>query len=240
MGIRRTCPILLLLASLVVFHGLDDASVPFSSVLGRHIPRFASIHESPTKAILRFGRENKIPLGLVVSPELCESEPVDLALEEVTVREVLDRLTKGVPSYTWHLQDGVVVFAPANRSPVTARFLSLRIAPYTIAKDTLEAQATYAWMNIRATLRPQEGTAFSILSSPDAVKYPELKLGAVSVEKMLNSLVGRNDGGAWILFPFSKFEELANSRPFEVAGYSNSWPPALASPCDQIGRRGWE
>src|SRR5215469_3657728 len=89
----------------------------------------------------------------------------------------------------------------------------------TIPEDTLQTQVVFAWMNIRSSLRPNEGTAFDILSSPQSVKWPSLALNNLNVE--LDHLITRKRGGVWILFFFDDLDKAVDNSPFGVMGYSD-------------------
>jgi hypothetical protein len=90
-------------------------------------------------------------------------------------------------------------------------------------------------MNIKAVLRPEEGTAFSILSSPKSEKWPALALSNVTIQQALNSLVARKAGGAWILLPFEDLGKVADRRPFWVMSYSDDMPQQITSWCSSTG-----
>jgi len=100
----------------------------------------------------------------------------------------------------------------------------------TIPEDTLQTQVVFAWMNIRSSLRPNEGTAFDILSSPQSVKWPSLALNNLNVE--LDHLITRKRGGVWILFFFDDLDKAVDNSPFGVMGYSDD-PRDRTSPCSR-------
>jgi hypothetical protein len=219
---------LLLFAAIFGF-GSDLHSTPDDPLLSRIAPSFNSTNESAISAILRFGREAKIPLGIVLDKQLCSARFEELRIDHASARTALDQLAAALTSYSWSLEDGTVVFAPLDLHTSTARFLSLVVTPYNVPEDTLQAQAGYEWLNIRASLRPNEGTALSILSSAKSRRWPPLSLGSTTVREVLNRLVGRSPGGAWILFPIEDIEKAAESRPFQLIDYSSPVEPT--SPC---------
>ena len=201
------------------------------SFLDRAIAPFYSNHEHAFDAILRFGRENNIPLGVVVSDQLCSTVLSDFRTEHAPARKVLDELAKNLPSYHWKLEDQVVVFAPDKLPEATLQFLAIEPHPYAIPEETLQGQTAYAWMNIRAVLKPQEGTAFNFLSSPRSEKWPALALSNITIEQILDRLVARKTGGVWILLPFKDLSQVSDYRPFSVMGYSDTGFEQLRSGC---------
>jgi hypothetical protein len=223
--------------TLVLALGLVCAlpSVATGPILERSISSFHSANESAVTAILRFGRENHIPLGIVLSERLCSTSFADLKIDHASGREALDRLAASIPAYSWHLQWGTVDFVPSDMPAATDQFLSLRVSPYSVPRDTLQAQAAYEWMNIRASLRPTEGTAFSVLSSADSAKWPALSMGPGTVDEVLDRLVGREPGGAWLLIPVEDLGKAADRSPLRFIDYSGN--DVAASPCTGVGLR---
>lgn len=201
------------------------------SILKRMVPAFYSTDENIVNALLRFGRENKVSLGLILNRQICSTTTGLLKIEHTSVQSVVEELKTRMPSYSWNLEDEVVIFTPKEIPGATAGFLSLTVSPYSIGEDTLQAQAFYAWMNMRATLRPKEGTAFNILSSSKSAKWPPLVLGHVTIQQVLDRLVGRDGGGAWVLFPFENLAKVADHRPFLIASYASDPLESAFEPC---------
>jgi hypothetical protein len=190
-----------------------------------------SILESAFDAMLRFGRENKIPIGLVFRDRLCSTRTGQLSIEHSSVRNALQELAKEVPSYSWKSEDDAVIFVPDDIPAATSTFLALSVSNYSIPEETLQAQVAYAWMDIMASLRPNEGTAVDILSSPEYVKWPSLAFKNLNVEQVLDHLIARKAGGVWILLPFDDLDKAADKRTFWVIGYSDDPQGQAASSC---------
>lgn len=205
-------------------------------VLGLPVPDFYAVNEPAVSGMLRFGRQSSIPMGIVLSKELCSATLGHLQINHVTGKAALDQLASSLPQYAWRVEGGTVVFLPMDLSGATAHFLSLDVSPYSVPEDTLQAQAAYGWMNIRASLRPDEGTAFSVLSSTKSRRWPPLRLGAATVREVLDRLVSRKPGGAWILLPINSLENAAENRPFQLIDYSG--PTEGAAPCSGLSVAG--
>ena len=229
-GIRRLLEGITLctLASVLTVGGPAPARAD-DSALNIPVAAFYSNDEPALQAILRFGRENNIPLGVVVGDQLCSTTITGFTVEHATAEAVFKRFVERLPSYRWDLEDHAVVFAPANISEPATKFLAVVPPPYVIQEDTLQGQAAWAWMDIRAALRPREGTALDILSSPRSDRWPALALRDLTVRQVLNRLVARKKGGAWVLVPFRDFDKAAGHRPFWVLDYAGK-------PSDQEAR----
>lgn len=191
------------------------------SLLNRSVAAYYSNDEAALQAILRFGSDSHIPLGLVVDDQLCSTVISGIKIEHASAEAVIREFAKRLPSYHWDVEDQAVVFVPNSVSEGVARFLTVMPPPYTVSEDVLQGQAVWAWMDIRAALRPREGTAFNILSSVDSEKWPALALRDMTVRQVLNRLVARKGGGAWVLIPFRDFDKVADHRPFWVLDYSD-------------------
>jgi len=225
--------ILVAVAAVAGMIGLGYPLPPRSddSALDRVVAPFSSDHEPAFEAILRFGRENNIPLGVIVGNQFCSTVLIDFRTQRASVRSVLEELAKKLPSYHWTLEDNVVVFAPDHIPEATDQFLAVEPPTYAIPEETLQGQALYAWMNIRAVLRPEEGTAVNILSSSKPEKWPALTLNHLTIRQILDRLVARGTGGVWILLPFKDLAKVADHRPFSVMGYSDNVFGQLSTQC---------
>lgn len=192
------------------------------SPLKRPVEFFESNDEPAPAAILRFGRENSIPVGLIITDQLCSSRTTALRVDHAPAEAVIAMFAQAVPQYGWAVEEGAVVFAPNDIPEPVARLLAVVPPPYRIAEDTLQGQLAWAWMDIRAALRPWEGTGFSVLSTPNSVRWPSLAVRGITVRQLLRRLVARKKGGAWLLFPFADFDKVANDRPIWVLDYADT------------------
>lgn len=227
------CTILLPTAAVLSFCSLWRSTAE-DSILDRPVKSFYSSNESAFDAMLRFGRENKISIGLVFRDRLCSTRISQLSIEHTSARIALQELARQVSSYSWKLDDDTVILVPDGIPAATSTFLALSVPNYSIPEETLQAQALYTWMNIRSSLRPNEGTALSMLTSPKYVKWPSLTFNNLDVEQVLDHLIARKAGGVWILLPFDDLDKSADKRPFWVIGYSDDPQGQAAASCTYI------
>lgn len=207
----------------------DGVSIP---TIDQIVPGFYSRNESVYSALLRFGRENHIPLGLIVNAELCSTNVEKIDARQASVGAVLGKLADKIPSYVWKLEDSVVVVIPKSTPDATSDFLGLKVAPINIGEGVLQVQGAFAWMSMKAPIRPNEGTAFDMLTSVTAQHWPSLNLTNNTVEQVLNHLVGRKTGGAWVLYSFDDLKEGTDHQPFLLYDYSDdpvSEPSCIAA-----------
>ena len=169
----------------------------------RVIGHFESKGEPAIQAALRFGMENKIPLGLVLaSSSLCETM-TDFQSDNATVLDTLEGLASRMPQYAWSIEDGTAVLKPRVAPQSASTLLDMVIPHFAAPLGPLKEQRLYLWMDVRAILRPNEGTLLNFLTSEAEPKFPPLQLTNVSVEQILNRLVSRQPYAAWILQPVS-------------------------------------
>lgn len=225
------CTVLLPIAAVLGFCSLWR-SMAEDSILDRPV-KFYSSNESAFDAILRFGRENKISIGLVFTHRLCSTRIGQLSIHTSSARNALQELAREIPSYSWKLEDDTVILVPDDIPAAISTFLALSVPNYSIPEETLQAQVLYAWMDIRSSLRPNEGTALNMLTSPKYVKWPSLTFNNLNVEQVLDHLIARKAGGVWILLPFDDLDKAGDKRPFWVIGYSDD-PQGQAASCTNI------
>jgi hypothetical protein len=58
-------------------------------------------------------------------------------------------------------------------------------------------------MDVRAIVRPDQGTQLHYLRTLDDSVFPSLELANHRVEDILNALVTRQSYGAWVLYPLT-------------------------------------
>ena len=107
------------------------------SPLKRPVQAFSSDHEPALAAILRFGKESKTALGVIVDDQLCCTTTAALRIPETTAEAAAAKLAHVLPSYHFDAEDGVIVFAPEKMPAPVTRFLAVVPPEYCIAEDGL-------------------------------------------------------------------------------------------------------
>jgi len=153
------------------------------------------------QAILRLGQTAQQPVGIILGDDSLCRYRVNMSATKDAFPGLVDRILAQVSGYRWSLRDGVAIMQPNSLLPDTAKLLALTIPRYGAPRSTLVEHAAFLNMDIRALLRPNEGTLGDILSSPDEAKTGPIELRDLTVEQILNYLVKQGKGGAWLLFP---------------------------------------
>ena len=177
---------------------------------------------SPLQGVLRFAVENRIPLGVVLSPQagLCDSTKT-VTLKNVPIGRVFDGLLAG-SDYGWFVEDGVFVVRPRTLPASSANMLGLKFEQFTGMKTTIQGLGIILAGYIHGKLRPDEGYAGDILASNNAESVGPLDLRDVTVKQIANQIVSLDGKGAWILYPVPEDPARAiDARRLYVYGYSD-------------------
>ncbi len=187
----------------------------------RTVEQFESHGEFGLQAILRFGMEAKVPLGLILANDQLCKRRVEITVQKESVATVMGMLTKQLDGYRWIFKDGVLLVEPEPIPQGAVGLLSTVIPHYSTPKTTLAGLGLFLIMDTRGVLRPEMGTAGSLLSSPDAQKVGPLELLNATVEQILNRITMEGTGGEWVLFPTPDDYRNGVDRKFvEIVSYA--------------------
>jgi hypothetical protein len=196
------------------------------------VSRFAVAGAPAIQALLELSRTAHVPLGIIVDDEaLCKSQ-VSYSAENTPASWVAKRIAASVPGYSLELSadSKVMVIGPVSRRSSTEQFLSLTDDRYAV-KGNLQTLATMLWVHIRAILHPDQGTAGSILGSPNDAIFT-LEVREARVEQILNQIVLLTKG-AWVLRPLPPTLANLNTDPLFLvseSGVSTSNSADLCTP----------
>ncbi|HWR51408.1 MAG TPA: hypothetical protein VN428_09895 [Bryobacteraceae bacterium] len=187
----------------------------------RVVQQFTINDGSALTALLELGSSNAVPMGFVLSDKRLCDQRIEGSWRGKSVADLLDRLTTNT-GYRWGVKGGVVTIEPLIVPQATSQLLRMTIPRYAAPAGTSKAQGLYLWMNIRGVLKPTEGTALNILSSPEEATFPALDIRNTSVESILNHFSTRKGGGVYVVFPLGdNLRRAADAPPFSVANYQD-------------------
>jgi len=198
--------------------GQERRDVP---LYNKQIEKFESHGESALNSILRLGIENKIPLGIIRSGDrLCTK--IDLAVRGEPATTIIEALIKRIGAYRLRIKDDLLVIEPQFIPSSTAQLLATEIPLFSVGASTTQELEAALLRFTKAVLRPAEGSAFSILGSPDDPRTPAFQMRNVTVDEILNRIVKQDEGGAWILLPIPDDYKKSADRPFvKIINYSD-------------------
>lgn len=196
----------------------------------RVVEPFEAHGETFADTILRLGVVSKAPMGLV----LADSKPcvarVEISFASQPLASDLDTLVSQMAvEYSWHVSNGVIVVEPKVVPAESAQLLTVVIPRYANVPSTMNGSGQYLWMLINGVLRPGEGTLMDVLSNPSDAQVPALEMRNATAEEILNGIVVKAGGGAWVLLP-------APADKSHLAGKSRIWAFGYSDP--DVGNAG--
>ena len=179
-----------------------------------------SVDTSILRALIKFGSETRIPIGIVfdtVKPEkLCE-EHRQFILQSRPMSEFLNRLL-AQSSYVWFFDEGVILVRPAHLPDRVGQVLEMKFDRFGGIPTTMQGLGVTLSGWIHSPLHPEaRGFAGDILSSLDAEQFPKFEVRDASVEQILNQIVLLGSKGIWLLRLRPDFER---SKEVDLHTYS--------------------
>jgi hypothetical protein len=200
----------------------QDGSIAVSANTILRVPETAG--GSALQQILAIGRENHLPLGIVVPDRTLCSTRLTLSEREPSVQALLAEINQQFPTYRAELLDSTVNIEPRNLPAQDARLLDTRIDQFTSRSATHQGMGVHLWMFIRAVLVPGESTGFAGGSSTHAERLTGIHVEQQSVAQILNLIVRKGHGGLWAVRNLQPgWERSSPVLPYEIFAYSDEY-----------------
>jgi hypothetical protein len=198
------------------------------------ITSFGTNNTSAIRALLTFSRAQKTAVGIVVNDQrLCTAE-VNYSGQGDRA-SIISGVVAQVPGYTTQRKGEAILVLPSTLPPVTKQFLGLVDQHFEI-KENVQTLVAILWMHVRSLLHPDEGTALSVLSSPDE-KILEVNANMESVEQILNRIAILSHG-VWILRPLpDSIQKIGAETPFLFFSELGSSAPESSNLCAPVATR---
>jgi len=190
------------------------------------------------QALLQLAQSEGIPIGIVVGDDQLCSMEISYSAQNAPALQIAEGIISSLRGYRVRMEQPsqVIVVTPVNMTVATQEFLSLMDDRYMVRGNT-QTLATMLWVHIRAILYPDQGTAGSILGSPDDA-VSELDLKNASVERILNRIAIRVKG-AWVLRPLpTTLSNLGPQRPFHLFTKADGTPSNITDLCSRVPESG--
>jgi hypothetical protein len=161
-----------------------------------------SVDTSILLALITFGSETHIPIGVVLETEkphqLCEDNR-HVTIRDRPISEFLDALL-AQSNYAWSVNDGVIAIRPSHLADQVNRVLTMKFDRFGGMQTTMQGLGISLKAWIYSRLHPEaNGFATDIISSPDAEQFAQFEVRDASVEQILNKIVSLGNKGIWIL-----------------------------------------
>jgi hypothetical protein len=200
------------------------------------VSEFAVAGMPASEALLQLSRTQHVPMGIVAQgPELCDAH-VSYSARNERASIIAEAIAAQVGGHTATQRPGssVIVIAPTSPSHPTSEFLGLVDPRYSV-NGNLQTLATMLWVHVLAILHPDQGSAGSILGSPNDRLF-KLDLTNASIEQLLDR-IALETKGTWILRPLpTDLKQLGTESPFEIFSEFGQYRSGRASLCTPVGR----
>ena len=212
----------ILLAAVLLACRLVCAQAGTDSLLRRRIHQLRIDARPAVQAFLTVAVNGKVPLGVILTDDSLCSTNVSLTVDDEPIGDALDALTKQVTGYAWTTDDGIILVSPKDLSENTKKLLELVVPTFTTYESTLASQRLSLWMDVRAVLKPDQGTAIDMLETPGVQKRNPISLQNATVKQILSVMISRPPIGAWVLFPVPQhFNDAADGQFAAVFSYDD-------------------
>ncbi len=180
-----------------------------------------STQEVAAKRLIEIMTANRVPLGIVLNPELCKERLDDLK-GSVSLERLAEIVSRDVPGYEAAINQGVLRLNPRTPPGPTEQLLSLKLPQYvTATHETHKSAGATLHSYVKAQLVPGQGSSYEILGSVEEPTIDQIRLQDVSVETALNYIATRSPGAVWIMTPIDQgWMSRANTMPFNIQGYT--------------------
>lgn len=222
------------LAIVVLTISLNVGQLGHSDLRQKSVSNFGMNDVSAIRALLILSRTENIPIGIIEDDQHLCTTKINYSAKSDSIATIAEKIVAQVPGYklTFASDFSALVVSPNSPRPVTTQFLNLVPEHFGPTKGNPQTLITFLWVQVRALLHPQEGTAGSILSSPDAQVF-EIETRNETIRQILNRIATLSSG-TWVLRPLpSALPKVGAEVPFSIfsaAGDSASEQSDLCQP----------
>ena len=171
-------------------------SPSFDERLSVRVPVFDSDHQPLVTALLRIVYEHHLPLGLEYVDGDGARRPLEVKLQNKSVREVLEALVARLPEYRIAFAPGVIeVYSPKARESGTNLFNTL-IENFDAENQTTRMASALLYEALAEKIHPGVPSFGNVLDSPSAPTM-SLHLRSRRVYEILDAIAGRDGGTLW-------------------------------------------
>jgi hypothetical protein len=181
-------------------------------------------------ALLRLGRQERIPLGIEYLNPKDLNCPVTLHVRDERLGDIVRSILEKQVGYTWDVKGDVIHVKHAGMPSAGRNLLDHMLAEFSISGKTdlvtaatvmLPAQLRRGMTSAESPSGPT-GIVGSILGGRYEDQVGPLKMRHVTVREVLDRLVSEGNKGAWVfLLPPSQMGKLPTKTPWYVLAYDD-------------------
>ncbi len=184
-----------------VFLLLSPCVYAQSDSLKRPASDFTSKGVGLTETLLKFAQEEHLPVAIEYIDRASIDQPIDVSLQNKTVRQVLDSILRNSHGYSRRLRNGIVEITNRRASKHAEGQLNKVIPVFEISEgETVKVASAMLWWNLKITLDPnlkEKGFAGHIPGASSTVK--PTRLHNRTVREILSYIVLNSRAEGWIV-----------------------------------------
>jgi hypothetical protein len=170
-----------------------------SSTLSRKVPFFSVKQHNVIDALLSFGAQEHIPIGIDYIEKAAFQQRINLELRERSVREILDALTHPL-GYRWSMAGAVVSVTHNGALVGKSNLLNTRIPLFRIGETSMHEASLALSIQLHFVLNPKSSGIVG--DSPGgnlAFRVGPFHLRNATVREILNHIVSQHGNGGWVV-----------------------------------------
>jgi hypothetical protein len=172
-----------------------------SGSLDRPASEFISKGAGLTETLLKFSHQQHLPIAIEYVDQASMDQPIDVSLENKTVRQALDSILHDGHGYSWRLQNGIVEITNSRASKRAADQLNKVIPVFEISQGaTVKFASSMLWWNLQIALDPnlqEKGFAGHFPGASSPIKPTTLHNR--TVREILSYIVLNSQAAGWIV-----------------------------------------
>jgi hypothetical protein len=180
-----------------MIYGQSRSAVTISP--SRRVPFFAVKERNLIDALLSFGRQGQIPIGIEHVDKAAFQRRISVEFRERNVKEILDAITHPV-GYRWFIRGHVVLVTHDGALVGKSNLLNTRIPQFLIGETSMHEASLALSLHLYFVLNPNGGGIAG--DSPGgnlAFRVGPFDLKNTSVRDILNQIVSQHSNGAWVV-----------------------------------------
>lgn len=167
--------------------------------LERRVSEFDSKGVGLTETLLKFSREEHLPIAIEYVDRASMDQPIDVSLRNKTIWQALDSILLNGKGYGWKLRNGIIEITNKHGSKHAEGLLNKVIPAFKIAAgETVQMTSTTLWWQLQIALDPSiKGFAGHSMGRSSTVKAGTLH--NQKVREILSYIVVNSRAEAWIV-----------------------------------------
>jgi len=188
-------------AAIAIASGIGCAqqhpNIPISDLLARRVPAYRVQNEPRLNALVRFGRENGIPLGIEFSTTELD-DTVNLSTSATNVRGVLNSILGVTRQYSLASARGVVSIRAVGVPPPA--WLVHRVRRFRLTRAQFSWASIKLCMTVETSMDPaKQGFGGDYPPGDPDDRVGPVDVRDVAVRELLNRIVGTSGHSSWVV-----------------------------------------